>query len=172
MKSFGNIERNKIIELLYNDNEINGAINKMQPVELQSELKQEMFLVLCELDEGRFYEMHNNGILKYFLIRTMLNMIKSDRSNFYKIFRKQYEEIKELTDINETELLNFNIHQVEIHISELHWYEKELFLEYVNHNKNAVKLSKETKIPYRSLIKTISKVKKILKSKLRKNDND
>lgn len=172
MKSLNDINRDKIIELLYNDKDVNGAIQKMRPIELQSELKQEIFLVLCELEEQRIIEMYTNGIIKYFIIRTMLNMIKSDRSNFFMKFRKQFDEIKDMIDKNDGDLLNFNEHIVNGYIGQLHWYEKELFIEYVNNDKNAVRLSQETRIPYRSLIKTISKVKKILKTKLRTDDND
>lgn len=170
MKSLGDIRRIDIIEKLYNDKDINGAILKMQPAELQSELKQEMFLVLCELNEDRLIEMYSNGTIKYFLIRTMLNMIKSDRSAFYNKFRKQYDEIT--FDIKDEEEQYVPYKKIVMYISELHWYEKELFIEYINYNKNAVKLSKETKIPYRSLIKTISKVKKILKKKIKQNGNN
>ncbi len=44
----------------------------------------------------------------------------------------------------------------------LHWYEAEL-LKLYSQNKNLLAISRETKIPYRSLLKTIRKAKTLLK---------
>lgn len=169
--------RQQIIESLYHDKDINQAIAKMQPIELQSDLRQEMFLVLCEMSEVKMIDLHKNGYLKFFLVRTMLNMIKSDRSTFYNQYRKfstflefnggNQDEIKdEIEDGSLFEKIHINILES---INQLHWYEKELFLEYVNNGRSIIKLSKDTLIPYRSVIKTINKVKHLLKTKLKKN---
>jgi len=61
--------RDEIIEALYRDKDIENAISKMQPVHLQDDLRQEMFMVICELDEKRLYEMHVNGYLKFIWLR-------------------------------------------------------------------------------------------------------
>lgn len=55
------VTKNDIIAQLYNDQDIANAIGKMNPVELQDDLRQEMFLVLCEMDGTRLIEMHKNG---------------------------------------------------------------------------------------------------------------
>lgn len=149
----------------------------MQPVELQSDLRQEMFLVICELSQEKIMDLHKNGFLKFFLVRTMLNMIKSDRSTFYNQFRKfttfcEYEDNKvdELEDqIEDGSIFEAVTEKVLESINQLHWYEKELFMEYVNNGRSIIKLSKDTQIPYRSVIKTINKVKVLLKTKLKKN---
>lgn len=161
--------RETIIAKLYVDPDILRAIGKMHPVELQDDLRQEMFLVICEMPEAKFIDYYERGIVKFFLIRTMLNMIKSDRSTFHKKFRQQVTEWIEIYDRKDDPCdgdMDAKINQC---MSELHWYEREVFREY-SESKNILKLSRDTTIPYRSLFKTITKVKKKMKSGLR-NEN-
>jgi len=63
----------------------------MEPYCLQDDLRQEVFCVLLEMDEDRLLKMHKDGYLTYFVVRTIVNMAKSDRSNFARTFRKVYE---------------------------------------------------------------------------------
>lgn len=157
---------------MYLDKDISQAIGKMQPVELQDDLRQEIFLVLCEMDNDRLMGMWTSGYLKYFVVRTMLNMAKSDRSTFFNQFRRSfteycdnYEKADEGSEINE-EIDS----KLKKSMSELHWYEKNVFEQYAENGKNILKLSRDTKIPYRSLFKTVTKVKKKLSKAVRKED--
>jgi hypothetical protein len=93
------VNRSEIITELYESADINQAIGKMQPYELQDDLRQEVFLVLCEMDEERLLKMYEDGYLKYFVVRTIVNMAKSDRSNFARTFRKVYEEVGDLGSV-------------------------------------------------------------------------
>jgi len=165
--------RDEIIEALYRDKDIENAISKMQPVHLQDDLRQEMFMVICELDEKRLYEMHVNGYLKFYLVKTMLTMMKSDRSTFYNKFRKTFMEINEPI-YNTTELQDtVNEHMIEKAnnaFNELHWYAQGVFRLYAD-NGNISELSRETKIPYRSLSKTIADTKQKLKKALKTDNN-
>lgn len=163
------MNRNEIISQLYLSKDINDAIGKMQPYELQDDLRQEVFLVLCEMDEDRLFQMFNDGYLKFFIVRTILNMAKSDRSNFSRMFRKVYDEVQDRYQVEEyddslTEKLNKSM-------GILHWYEKEIFSLY-SESGNLLQISRDTKIPYRSLLKTIKKVKTLLKYKIRNYAND
>jgi hypothetical protein len=163
------VTKNEIISKLYNDQDIANAIAKMNPVELQDDLRQEMFLVLCEMDDVRLIEMHKNGFLKYYLVRTMLTMIKSDRSTFHNKFRRIFQEIgcavedKPVPVDESNEALHVGIETV---MKELHWYENGIFKLYAQ-NKNISELSRQTSIPYRSLSKTISDTRKKIKSKMK-----
>jgi DNA-directed RNA polymerase specialized sigma24 family protein len=163
------VTKNEIISKLYNDQDIANAIAKMNPVELQDDLRQEMFLVLCEMDDTRLIEMHKNGFLKYYLVRTMLTMIKSDRSTFHNKFRRIFQEIgcavedKPVPVDENNEALHVGIESV---MKELHWYENGIFKLYAE-NKNISELSRQTSIPYRSLSKTISDTRKKIKSKMK-----
>ena len=157
---------------MYLDKDISQAIGKMQPVELQDDLRQEIFLVLCEMDNDRLMGMWTSGYLKYFVVRTMLNMAKSDRSTFFNQFRRSfteycdnYEKADEGSEINEE--IDSKLKQS---MGELHWYEKNVFELYAENGRNILKLSRDTKIPYRSLFKTVTKVKKKLSTAVRKED--
>jgi len=166
------MKKDTIITQMYQDKDINQAIRKMQPVELQDDLRQEIFLVLCEMDSERLCGMWSSGYLKYFIVRTMLNMAKSDRSTFFNMFRKSfgeycdnYEKADDQSDVHE-EMDS----KLKKSMGELHWYEKNIFENYAENGKNILKLSRDTQIPYRSLFKTVTKVKKKLSKALRKED--
>jgi hypothetical protein len=159
---------------MYVDPDVEQAIQKMNPAELRDDLRQEVFMVLCEMDEERLMSMHQQGYLKFFLVRTMLNMIKSDRSTFYNKFRKPVVEWNERMDKHDekeednTEL----IAKLNDRMSEIHWYAAKVFELYSQNGKNIMALSRETKIPYRSLFKTIRAVKNLMKQELRKPSSD
>lgn len=165
------MNRQAIITELYNSADINNAIGKMQPFELQDDLRQEVFMVLCEMEEARLFQMYSEGYLKYFIVRTILNMAKSDRSNFHKKFRQVYSEIPVSYEVTKEEYNEDVILRLEKGMEVLHWYERELLNIYANNGKNLLAISRETKIPYRSLLKTIRKARMLLKYKIRNNDN-
>lgn len=162
-------KRELIIQEMYLSTDINDAIGKMNPIDLQDDLRQEVFLVLCEMDEAKLFEMYEQGYLKYFIVRTILNMAKSDRSNFYKKFRQVYQEIPVHYEIQKEEYNEDLINKLEKGLGVLHWYEREIFRLYAK-DKNLLQVSRETKIPYRSLIKTVRKTKILLKYKIRNNE--
>ena len=164
--------RTEIILQLWNDPDIRQAIGKMQPVELQDDLRQEMFLVMCELEEGRLAKMHADGWVKFFLVRTMLNMVKSDRSTFFKKFRQTFLELSSnhsagveiMTNFESSEAKETNVISA---VESLPWYDRELLKLYAE-EKNIAKLSKDTRIPYRSLFKTITKAKQKVRKAMTK----
>jgi hypothetical protein len=168
------VTRLEILDRMYRDPDVEQAIQKMNPAELRDDLRQEVFMVLCEMDEERLMSMHQQGYLKFFLVRTMLNMIKSDRSTFYNKFRKPVVEWNERMDKHDekeednTEL----IAKLNDRMSEIHWYAAKVFELYSQNGKNIMALSRETKIPYRSLFKTIRAVKNLMKQELRKPSSD
>jgi hypothetical protein len=59
----------------------------MQPEELRDDLKAEVILVVCEIDESRLQQMQETGGLVFFVVRIILNMVKSTTSKFYKKYR-------------------------------------------------------------------------------------
>jgi DNA-directed RNA polymerase specialized sigma24 family protein len=164
-----NRKREQIIVEFYNDPDINAAIGKMNPPDLRDDLKSEMFVVICEMSDEKFFDLHEKKILKWFLVRTMLNMIKSDRSTFAKKFRQIFIELSsgfnekpDETKENEEK----QIEKISKALAGLHWYERELFKLYSKH-RNISLLSRETGIPYRSISKTIFDVKRKIKSKMK-----
>jgi hypothetical protein len=159
--------KNEIITEYWNSKEVNQAFAKMQPEELQYDLKAEVFLVLCEMDESKLAGMYERNELRFYIVRTMLNMIKSDRSTFYK----NYRNFNEFTDNGkqiESEPTDL-IERMEKKLEGLHWYHKEILKLYaIDFKKNAKELSRKTGIPYMSIVRTLHKTKKELKQNLKK----
>ena len=160
------MDKNKIIEQYWLNEEVNQAFAKMQPEELQYDLKMEVFLVLLEMDESKLFGLYERNEIRFYIVRTMLNMIKSDRSQFWKKYRNytEYKE-KELPDVE-----NYCVIDVmEKGIEKLHWYQKEILKLYTfDFNKNAKELSRNTGIPYMSIIRTLKQTKNELKKIIRK----
>jgi hypothetical protein len=161
--------KNKILAEYWTLKEVNDAFAKMHPEELQYDLKAEVFLVLCEMNEEKLIGMYERNELKFYIVRVMLNMIKSDRSNFYKSYRNYTEYVD-----NDTEAeVNFEkldlVDKLEKNLEGLHWYNKEILKLYaIDFKKNAKELSRKTGIPYMSIVRTINKTKKQMKTNIRK----
>jgi len=161
--------KNKILTEYWTLKEVNDAFAKMHPEELQYDLKAEVFLVLCEMSEEKLIGMYERNELKFYIVRVMLNMIKSDRSNFYKSYRNYTEYVD-----NDTEAeVNFDksdlVDKLEKNLEGLHWYNKEILKLYaIDFKKNAKELSRKTGIPYMSIVRTINKTKKQMKTNIRK----
>ena len=75
------MNRNSIIEKLWNSQELKEAIAKMQPEDLQDDLRSEIFKVLCEMDEDKLVDMYNRNVLRFYIVRTMLNMTQSNTTH-------------------------------------------------------------------------------------------
>ena len=95
--------RNQIIEELYLSKDISQALRKMQPASLRDDLRQEMFISLCNLSEEKFWNLYENNALKFYLVRAMLNMIRSTGMNqpFFRNFRAKFESIEEIENIED-----------------------------------------------------------------------
>ena len=161
--------KNKILAEYWTLKEVNDAFAKMQPEELQYDLKAEVFLVLCEMNEEKLIGMYERNELKFYIVRVMLNMIKSDRSNFYKSYRNYTEYVdndtEAIVDFDKLDLVD----KLEKNLEGLHWYNKEILKLYaIDFKKNAKELSRKTGIPYMSIVRTINKTKKQMKTNIRK----
>ena len=162
--------RNQIIEELYLSKDISQALRKMQPASLRDDLRQEMFISLCNLSDVKFWNLHENNALKYYLVRAMLNMIRSTGMNqpFFRNFRAKFEAIEAIENL-EDRIDNSKAEKeslfetMEQRRGQLCWYENTLLDQYVECNFNQMELHRKTRIPYPSIVKTISLIKKKLK---------
>ncbi len=160
--------KNEILEQYWTSKEVNDAFDKMHPEELRYDLKAEVFLVLCEMENDKLVGMFERNELKFYIVRIMLNMIKSDRSTFYKNYRNYTEFVDQdyvSDDYDKTNMFE----KLEANMEVLHWYNKEILKLYaIDFKKNAKELSRKTGIPYMSIIRTINKTKKQMKTNIRK----
>jgi len=137
----------------------------MHPKELQEDLKSEVFLILAELDATKLIDLYEKKQIKFYMVRIMLNLVQSTDKKFYGKYRNfEYVEV-EREDVKENDLTE-NITNV---FEQLYWYQKEILRLYTyQFNKNAKELSRQTGIPYMSIIRTLNQIKKELKHQLRK----
>ena len=160
--------KNEILAQYWTSKEVNDAFDKMHPEELRYDLKAEVFLVLCEMNEDKLVGLFDRNELKFYIVRIMLNMIKSDRSTFYKNYRNYTEFVDQdyvSDDYDKTNMFE----KLEANMNGLHWYNKEILKLYaIDFKKNAKELSRKTGIPYMSIIRTINKTKKQMKTNIRK----
>ena len=155
---------------------MNKALSKMQPSQLRDDLKQEIFLILCNLSEEKFWNLYNNNALKFWFVRTMLNLIYQSRpsESFYRNFRAKFEcidDFNKLPDLLEDvqgESSNKEIifEKLELAFDNLHWYEKGLMEVYIECKMNKKEVARQTKIPYMSIVNTIAIVKEKIKEDL------
>jgi DNA-directed RNA polymerase specialized sigma subunit len=158
--------KNKIIEEYWLNEEVNQAFAKMQPEELQYDLKVEVFMVLLEMEKEKLFGLYERNEIRFYIVRTMLNMIKSDRSQFWKKYRNYTEyEDNDNADVEQNSVIDI----MEKGIEKLHWYQKQILNLYTfEFNKNAKELSRKTGIPYMSIIRTLKQTKNELKKHIRK----
>jgi len=159
--------KNEILEQYWTLKEVNDAFDKMHPEELRYDLKAEVFLVLCEMEDDKLVGLFERNELKFYIVRIMLNMIKSDRSTFYKNYRNYTEFVDQ--DFVSDDYDKSMFEKLEANMEDLHWYNKEILKLYaIDFKKNAKELSRKTGIPYMSIIRTINKTKKQMKTNIRK----
>ena len=162
------MSRDEILSEFWKSKSVNEAFEKMQPVELQADLKAEVFLILCEMDESKLIGLYERNELKYYMVRIMLNMIKSDRSSFFKNYRNYVELLENDVEVYETNPEE-TYNKIEVHLQNLHWYNRELFKLYaLDFKKNAKELSRKTGIPYMSIVRSINKTKAEIKKNFKK----
>lgn len=166
---------------------MNKLIQKIEPVELQEDLKQELFIVICELDEDVLIGMFNDNVLKYYCVRIILNMGKSYTSSFYIKYRKQesllsYQDFdgkefdERLMQIQNQKDNTYKIAKEARNIlSNLEktgirddYYYSNLFNAYVECGCSSKKLSEQTKIPERTIRLAVANTRKYLKAHLQK----
>lgn len=158
--------RNDILVEFWESKEVNAAIGKMHPVELQEDLKSELFLILAEMPEDKLKDLYKKQQLKFYIVRIMLNLVQSTDKKFYKKFRDFVEYIpQEKIEPEETDLTK----DVTEYFEQLYWYNKEILRLYTfEFDKNAKELSRKTGIPYMSIIRTLNQTKNQLKKAIRK----
>lgn len=158
--------RNEILIELWNSVEVNNAFSKMQPIELQCDLKSEVFLILCEMPEEKLIDLYDKKVIRFYLVRIMLNLMQSTDKKFYQKYRN-FDELSTYEKIDdEYEELNTKVIE---YVENLYWYDSSVLKLYTyDFNKNAKALSRDTGIPYMSIIRTLNKTK----AELRKTINN
>ena len=83
---------NDYIERIYTSPIINDFISKIKPEHLQGDLKQEMIMVLFEMDCNRLATLNNEDRLIDFTKGVIWKLGVLPNSKFFKQYRKNYDE--------------------------------------------------------------------------------
>jgi hypothetical protein len=179
--------KNQIIEELYRSKEFNECIGKMQPEQLQDDLRSEVMMVLLETDEAKLKGMHERGELKFYTVRVILNMIQSKTSAFYRKYRhlnkmfledpndiardRQKFQIVAQADPpavlvdDERVIKELKEERAMVAINDLYWYDREMIRLYMRLG-NYRAIEKDTGIPWESCYSTIKKAIKKIRNEL------
>lgn len=154
-----------MIDQLYNDKRIDDACKKIaKGNDLWQDLKQELFVVLCEYDQSKIKEIIDKKQIMYFIVRILLNFYNSKTSPFYKKFKHINDEVIDLKYIKQFEDDNSysdELDKIELAFeqADLSWYERGIAKLYIQ-EKSFRKLSAKLDIPTRSLCETMKDVKR------------
>lgn len=162
--------KNEIIAELYESKEFNDCIGKMEPDHLRDDLRAEVMLILLEMPEDKIKLLYYENALRYYTVRIILNLIRSNTSRFYKMYRQQLAEITDRFTYQEDDIVE-RVAREEIEdkalqeVDNLYWYNEGLVKLYLQHG-NYRAIEADTGIPYSSAYKTIQHSFKQIKQKI------
>lgn len=155
----------------------------MDPPELRADLKQEIFLIICEMEETKLVELYKTDKIRFHIVRIIINQIQSSNSPFYYKYRKikvsevefnpwleqeekpgkymQDHPIEEINKITDEELIK----QCQSKVENLYWYDQTIIKLYAEHGSLRA-VSEAIKIPFTSIASTVRKVRKEIKGSL------
>jgi DNA-directed RNA polymerase specialized sigma24 family protein len=140
------------------------------------DLYQEMLLALLEKEDVKLWEVWHSGGHRWYVLSLIYRLFLGKGSLWDQKYRDRLlrvdvdwtrvEVIAEIYDHENEVQTSKQIEAIEDAIAELHWYERNLFMVYVE-AKNMRRISTSTTIPYNSIRLTINTVKDKLKKKLK-----
>lgn len=161
------------IEQIYLHPKVTELISKIQPLELQDDIRQEMAMALLSIDCKKIIRLNKENNLIPYTLKMIWNMAASSTSPFYKKFKKNQNKkaLEYLQYLNNTENKvvtqnNYNLakkilnDKIDKGPNEAH--EAILFNKYIELN-NGYDVAKYFKIPKNHVFKVIKKTKAELK---------
>lgn len=158
--------KNQIISQLYESRELDELISKIQPSDLQDDLRQYVFHMICEKPDEFVISLHEKKQLKFFVVKIITNSVFSNQSAFYRMFRKKHEVCTDVfSDVEDEESNHEMIDKCEAAMKDLYWYHQEILKMYVELG-NYRKVSLVTGIPLTSIHNAVKKAKSDIKKNL------
>ena len=168
------MERNKIIERVYNDPFFVDYINGLVTPNNREELHSEFILKVCEIPEEKLLQLNQFNELRYYCIRIIYNIITHPSSDYRKenLINIDSIEYKATTeeDIQEGEDIINDIRAFMRGRSERvegAWADEILFDKYIMEGRTYRQIAAETGIHYVSLFKSMKLIKSMLKTKFK-----
>ena len=132
---------------------------------------------LYKVDKQKIKDIIKNKQLTFYIARVMVNQYHSKTSRFYYKYNKYYEYhvtgiVEAISPDNteknteEKELIEHQLEWIEKKLTDLYWFDVELFRIYFRDSHSLNSLSKATKISRATIYKAIRNVKNYLKNEL------
>lgn len=174
-------QRNKIIEAIYHDARINQCISRMEPAHLRDDLKAEIMLYLCKMDESKLVRLHSAGQLVAYTIQAIVTTCTSSTNTFYRTYRKTMageehipHDIPEDTELEDRALIEMEQdgmykiikfirriakqkhpkYHAGLERAGIKWYNQHILSLYLEH-RNYRAIERETRIPFESCYYTV-----------------
>lgn len=173
--------KNELVTKLYVDDKFNDFLHKIASPGLIDDLRHEVMLILLEYDSDKLMSIWTkpgatggiNG-LRFFAIRTALNLEKSKTSPFYKKFKKDAAEwIDDNIDVEALDIIDDDEDLPEVvefynkFKKTLYWFDAEIFDLYIKLGSYRA-VSEDTGIPQRTIGTKCKMVKDKIKEAYRK----
>lgn len=168
--------RNQVIEELFTGKNFNDCLQKMEPDYLREDLKQEVAVIVCEWPEEKVIGLYQRKELDFYVVRVILNLVKSKTSPFAKRYRTLHielpiAEIVDTTDRDREDQEQLREYAARVYSRYEEWgIEKDNNLYYQYHliklyldTGNFRAIEQLTRIPFTSCYKTIKKSLKELR---------
>ena len=149
---------------LISDPELKALANKL--CRHGDDLIQEVALQLLEMPDDKWQEINEGGYLRFYVVRTIMNMATSKRSAFakkYNLFNTSNELPEQIEPEGYDHEKESDLRTIETLLTELHWYDKkvlEMYIEEGSYRKVAAKVG----IPYKSIGNTVKRSLKTLRN--------
>ncbi len=85
-------ECNEYIKRIYEDRKVNEFLSRIEPAELQDDLRQELAIVLLNYDCLRVATMCHSGDLVSFAMGILWKMGRLQKGEFYKVFKARNDD--------------------------------------------------------------------------------
>ena len=139
--------------------------------DLADELLHDTLLKILESDKDKLQDIHERGKLNNYVSNAIRLSARCSNSSFNYTLRK-FEKIRSdlkndiIDDVNKSVGMRLENEQLDIFISRLPYFERELFFLYALDDFSYQALAKETGIPLAYLYRTIQKAKTTLRNSL------
>jgi RNA polymerase sigma factor (sigma-70 family) len=141
------------------------------------DLTQEVYVIMLEYDKSKMLTILDNGHLKFWVARVMLNQYLRSRSGFNKRHHTYLKDenaiVSDLTqdnsenDIRDKVVLEQRLELVNSIMNDLHFYDKTLFKVYYETDHSIRSLAEATGISTTSIFYTIKNVRNYIKNEIK-----
>lgn len=158
------------VQTIVNDSKVNDLIGKIKPVDLQDDLRQELYLAVLTTDCDKIIKLRASNELTAYVLKIVCNMVFSKTSKFYYQFRKSdsHKAIEYLSTLSDTPIIKTDsvtryLEQKKT-IDAVNWHEVTIFNKYVETN-NIREVARFFEIPVNHVWSVINKIRNEIKSK-------